>query len=604
MEIIGVEMPPLLAAVAAVCAPRALPGDVARVVDAFVDPSSRWTAALAVSRELPGLLRLLARVAFLERGVDRFVRQKRFADALELAAGRGDVIVVRWLVERYMPDGVVRGAVRAAVAHGRVEVLEWLRKHHDDRVVWWREAIAHAPDAETARWLHENLAPISEQEKEALLVRAMELGHLQVAQWVCGLRDRQPGRADLGLRHAASGGHTDVLKWAVNHLGAQLDQRHMNCAVSNGKIETAQWLRVAGMSSSVGANAIRSAMRARQFDTVKWALMTLVVSDVEALGSLRFLGNEATVNDLAASRGRMDILELLLEIGAQDFTILAMDGAASGGHLDIVMWLHEHRSEGCSTAAMDGAAGNGHLDVVRWLHQNRSEGCTVAAMDRAAAAGKLEVAQWLQKHRSEGCTMRAMDDAATNGHLEVVRWLHTMRAEGCSTLAMEGAAISGHLNIVKFLHENRTEGCSPLTLIEAAISGHLEIVKWFHEVRGEEISSFVISMGWKVRHAVVLDWLLQHYSGDVIEESAMENAVRFNQVDVILALDADGRCHWGERCIRAAISSIYRPDVAILLWLLARVPVDVHEMMRHRQRWRVNGEDYAEFVKLQEQLGA
>ncbi|KAI8924601.1 hypothetical protein BC831DRAFT_464798, partial [Entophlyctis helioformis] len=60
---------------------------------------------------------------------------------------------------------------------------------------------------------------------------------------------------------------------------------------------------------------------------------------------------------------------------------------------------------------MDLAASHGRLHVIQWLHANRTEGCTTQAMDNAAVCGHLEVVQWLAKHRTEGFTHRAYDMA-------------------------------------------------------------------------------------------------------------------------------------------------------------------------------------------------
>ncbi|CAK5017378.1 unnamed protein product [Aphanomyces euteiches] len=101
--------------------------------------------------------------------------------------------------------------------------------------------------------------------------------------------------------------------------------------------------------------------------------------------------------------------------------------AASRGHVDILRFLHDIGHTGCSIYGMNLAARYGFLDVVIFLHENRTEGCDTSAMDCAAAFGHLDVLKWLHVHRTEGCTTRSMDKAAGNGHLQVVQWLHYHR---------------------------------------------------------------------------------------------------------------------------------------------------------------------------------
>ncbi|BCU03687.1 ankyrin repeat domain containing protein [Pandoravirus japonicus] len=206
----------------------------------------------------------------------------------------------------------------------------------------------------------------------------------------------------------------------------------------------------------------------------------------------------------AASRGHLDLLVALHELGAPGFNADAMDFAAIHGHVDVVAYLHHHRREGCTAYAMDHAAAHGHLAVVDFLHRHRKEGCTRRAMDYAAANGHLEVVAYLHERRTEGCSVGAVNRAAANGHRDVVAYLLRERTEGSTPIAlaaaaangdvamlrlltveprqpgdhraMDAAAANGHLDAVAYLDEKRSEGCTGRAIVGAARGGHFGVV--------------------------------------------------------------------------------------------------------------------------------
>ncbi|CAK9115057.1 unnamed protein product [Durusdinium trenchii] len=146
---------------------------------------------------------------------------------------------------------------------------------------------------------------------------------------------------------------------------------------------------------------------------------------------------------LAAERGHLEVVRLLLEAGADlnaatqcGHTVLMF--AAQNGHPDVVRVLLEAgadpkaATQDWATALMF-AAQNGHPDVVRLLLEagadpNAATRCGHTVLMFAAQNGHLEVARVLLEvgadpnaAMQDGAT--ALMDATVHGHLEVVRVL-------------------------------------------------------------------------------------------------------------------------------------------------------------------------------------
>lgn len=119
---------PPLASVAAVCRSVRLNLDAIPAlvwnIDAFLDPSPRWSLPSASSMAVAPV-RLMRRIAGHDQPeMDPFLKRKLFTDALVNAARRGDLDVARFLMEEYLPTGRARVAVLEMAEHDRLEMLK------------------------------------------------------------------------------------------------------------------------------------------------------------------------------------------------------------------------------------------------------------------------------------------------------------------------------------------------------------------------------------------------------------------------------------------------------------------------------------------------
>ncbi|AGO82457.1 Ankyrin repeat domain containing protein [Pandoravirus dulcis] len=232
------------------------------------------------------------------------------------------------------------------------------------------------------------------------------------------------------------------------------------------------------------------------------------VRGLVALGRLDLSDYCASEPFWAASRGHLDLLAALHELGAPGFNVDAMDFAAIHGHVDVVAYLHRHRREGCTAYAMDHAAAHGHLPVVDFLHRHRREGCTRRAMDYAAANGHLEVVAYLHERRTEGCSVGAVNRAAANGHRDVVAYLLRERTEGSTPIALADAAANGDVAMLRLLTDDPQQPGDHRAMDAAAANGHLDAVAYLDEKRSEGCTGRAITGAARGGHFAVVLFLL------------------------------------------------------------------------------------------------
>lgn len=509
---------------------------VVHLIDGFVDPSSRLKLVDASARALPGLLRLLKRIAAHDAAnLEALFKRQIFSRALVHAVRHGDIKVVQWLVEEYQPTGKIRRALNQAAACGQLEILMWLIDYHEARLVWNGEELDLAAEGNhlvMTQWLIEYSGRFDggvEHNMGNLLTKAAQHGNLEMALWVaqqCQLRGVQLDPS-VALAVAALNGHLSLMEFVRDQFGGSYSQKCFDNAIAGGQLEVAKWLHVHSGFVRTKALCLLKVAHSGDAALAEWVLDNIELDDRQGLGSLI---------ESAATAGHLDVLRLFHKHFDGQCTTRAMDNAARYGHFDVVKWLHANRSEGCTSSALPASAGNGHLEIAQWLHANRSDGGSFNGMDLAAKNNHLNTIQWLHMNRIEGCSAIAMDDAASGGHLDIVRWLHENRREGCSQNAMTKAARNGHLDVIKWLHNNRSEGCTSSAIDDAAGNGHLDIAMWLDTNRTERCSSIAFHGTARNGHVDVVKWLLANKRG-LLGPDALPAAVEGGNFEIVLAID-------------------------------------------------------------------
>ncbi len=121
----------------------------------------------------------------------------------------------------------------------------------------------------------------------------------------------------------------------------------------------------------------------------------------------------------------MNVLEWLIEHGAQPSQVAILGEAASGGHIGALEWGDR---SGCDLRPhlYANAARAGQLGVLAWLAGGGVAGPGRRELCEAAAEGRsLEAMRWVADEtcRSKGIKGNVYGKAARRGHLDVMIWL-------------------------------------------------------------------------------------------------------------------------------------------------------------------------------------
>ncbi|KAI0272290.1 ankyrin repeat-containing domain protein [Gloeopeniophorella convolvens] len=237
-------------------------------------------------------------------------------------------------------------------------------------------------------------------------------------------------------------------------------------------------------------------------------------ADVNIKGNL----GEGTALQVAVSRGNRDIVQLLLDHGANIHAPSLRSGstlqdAVSDGNRDIVQLLLDRGADvnelrGSYGSALERAVSNGNLDVVQVLLDHGADanvnGSTYkgGALQKAVSNGNLDIVRLLLNHGADVNIKGGVygDDvlreAASKGNRDIVQLLldHGADVNAPGGSALQRAASNDNLNIVELLLNhgadvNATGGTyEGSALLEAASKGNRDIVKLLLD-RGADINA-------------------------------------------------------------------------------------------------------------------
>ncbi|KXZ43740.1 hypothetical protein GPECTOR_81g188 [Gonium pectorale] len=179
--------------------------------------------------------------------------------------------------------------------------------------------------------------------------------------WLDALKElRQHGvqlDADAVAREAAGCGHLPVLAWAVEELGASLqDVGLVHYAAERCNLGTLEWLHQHGCSLAA-RQVVRGAAQRSDMATLRWAVAELGAASL----------HDETLMNAAARSGRVELMAWLRERGCP-WVATTLKSAAGTGCEAALEWLVE---QGCPMPADGGpytvAASNGDLATLRCL---------------------------------------------------------------------------------------------------------------------------------------------------------------------------------------------------------------------------------------------
>ena len=234
---------------------------------------------------------------------------------------------------------------------------------------------------------------------------------------------------------------TDVITEIVTKLPVEdmLPYSHYLSRVNILKIAYADDLPVPYPGISI-REQVADLISSSKLSVNKRMKIAITRGDAEIVKRMIELGaNRDEAMSSAARGGHMEIVELMLTLGADDYD-WAMSSAAEGGHLKIVKLMLTRNADDYNTA-MSSAAGGGHMEVVELMLSLNADNYN-RAMVSAALGGRMEIVKLMlsrmippELHTSGSMhppTSRgaknydlAIQEAEHEGHQEIVDLLRT-----------------------------------------------------------------------------------------------------------------------------------------------------------------------------------
>ncbi|KAE8881006.1 hypothetical protein PF005_g14612 [Phytophthora fragariae] len=270
--------------------------------------------------------------------------QWQFSESLEIAAGRGDLDVVKWLFEHFSGPEVAVEVVEAAAKNGRLSVLKFLLDHDTGRlghaVHWGGRSLVDAVEnghSEVAQWLY-RYAPHRYDEAEVTnaIKTALRVGDMKLAEFLLP-------RGKCILDYAQFCSHPDVIEWKLHCGYFRRDPFSAGVAIKylvrSGRLDLMQ--RIAAQHDPPPENS--------DWSTDWWCAMVhaCVYGD---RGILQWLvehpagrwtcnGDDRLFSELvfsAAYKGNVNVMQYLYEQGAVDKVRDALLHAIRENHFDLV----------------------------------------------------------------------------------------------------------------------------------------------------------------------------------------------------------------------------------------------------------------------------
>jgi hypothetical protein len=303
-----------------------------------------------------------------DRGVNGYLRLHTPDTRLQrFAAQFSDLQTLHLALKRGLPanDYTIQGAAESG-SLSKVQLLfetrqrplpvsicKWAAKGGDLELLTWLSALGHGFDISTctaaAAAGHKHvLCYLRQQGRECnqrTTAAAAAHGHLSLVQWL--LSTGCPFDAPSMCISAAQSGSVDMMVYARQQLGCELDARAMRVAAERGRLSMCKYLRSEGCAWDIGAP--NGAAYHAHLDTLRW---------------LREQGcpwNAAEVCIEAAEGGSVEVMRYLLvdaAIPASEQLLREMLAAAGTfGQLAAAQWLRQHGANCllyCSTKTLSG----------------------------------------------------------------------------------------------------------------------------------------------------------------------------------------------------------------------------------------------------------
>jgi hypothetical protein len=282
----------------------------------------------------------------LERGLPASAR------TIQGAAKSGSLDKVRWLHEVQktpLPFSIGEWAAEG----GNLELLTWLTEHGCKFTLYSCVVAAAAGHKHVLRYLQERDCEWDERSTAA----GAEKGYLSLVKWM--ISAGCPFDAAGLCRGAARSGSIEMMVYARQQLGCELNARVMQAAAERGRLSMCQYLR--SEECPWDSSAPESAAFYGCIDTLRW---------------LREQGCPWTAADVcgsAAEGGHIDVMQYLVPdpaLATPELLQEMLQAAGSQQKLAAVQWSRQQGAEWPDVLQYDGMYWSG--DCLAWARQ---QGC-------------------------------------------------------------------------------------------------------------------------------------------------------------------------------------------------------------------------------------
>jgi hypothetical protein len=249
-------------------------------------------------------------------------------NVLQVACGRGDLPMARWLAARFRLAHCEIDTLRAACIRGDLPMVQWLATRFDFPV-----------------------KAICRRSYNAPLECACVNGHLRVAQWLVGRYGSRhcPRMAEL-LGPICAQKYFTVARWIAQHFRITTAEvranRILEWACECGGLATAQWVvgrfeLTSDDARAHNAGALRAAVRGDDLDTAQWLVQYFgfTSADIRAMGIGALLSVSCQSECLKMAQWLADYSGLTPANISDEVVQNILNGACYHNHIRIARWF-------------------------------------------------------------------------------------------------------------------------------------------------------------------------------------------------------------------------------------------------------------------------
>ncbi|KAL7751176.1 hypothetical protein RI367_003381 [Sorochytrium milnesiophthora] len=440
---------------------------------------------------------------------------------------------------------------------------------------------------------------------EWFLAGAIKAGNLDIVRHCAALAPELAMEHIEPLRHAAEGGHLDIVQFLLEGSPQLSNRMAIGDALQQNHIEVATWLY------DYRPTPLRSPMVEPLAFWGHLELLQKLWKGGHAQGEL--WDDPPELVQWSIRGNQLHVLEWLGQVqpGSCKITDVysGMASCMQDVSLDTLRWVVEHASDEptaelflpqCrSPDAIKSAIGAGHVGLARFLAKKldltgevdrikaeavkwarRSDwtrivpylgdhiDCKCQACDvpnSLVSDGNLDALEMvLSFHPHMRIYPQYLHSLPEYGNLPLIQWLYDYLAPADrSSKAFDAAAKYGKLSIVQWFHVHTDLKCTTAAMDQAAECGWLDVVQYLHEHRSEGCTVAAMDGAAASGHLDVLEWLHEHRN-EGCTQSAMTKAAENGALDVVKWLHQ----HYPHTLTPSALDkAAYQGHLAVVLYL-------------------------------------